>query len=446
MNHLFLAYGMAFAWLFSGFLFVPRAQVPTVAGRVPWAIAIGGFLWAYGQFLYNRVGCILSRPALQIIIFGIVSFGMAWLLRKRPRWNLKWLDEPATWMETLAVGVLFLAFGVAVMESTVLPLYHVDAVTCFGLKAKALFLSGTFRTPFFYERGIAHVQPDYPLLVPYLESLYYQLCGTIDDVLVKQVFLIYAVCLVLLVYQNIRLRWDRPFSLLVTAVFASTPLFLKDQDTQVVSGGADVVFMLYETGAVLAAAHWITSGASGWRRLAVLSSLGCLFCKPQGLVFCLLLWGGLWFLLDHDRRSWRIGAVQLTAFSLPWLITARFLPREVIFPPLVLSKDQLIQGLHKLPALLIALAHEPWRINQWGLFWPTLAALLYFKQQPLSSSVRFIWMMVGLQALSYFGVYLIYPQPIQWWIASSLTRWLTHGTALLMIATAWNASEQLSQG
>jgi len=365
--------------------------------------------------------------------------------RQRPTAMPLWMNDPASWKDALALVILAVVLGTAFMQASTFPLHHVDAVTCFGLKAKALFSTGTFRTSFFYQHGIVHVQPDYPLLVPYLEALYYQFSGGIDDLFVTHLFLIYGICLLLLVFQSLRARLDRTPSLLLIAMYGSLPLFLRDQDTQVVAGGADILFMLYETAAVVAAGFWIDAGTSGWRRLTVLGSLGCLFCKPQGVVFCALLWMALYFFLAHDRRSWGTGLGQLVIVSLPWMLTAHGLPREIIFPPLVISKMMLLKSIAKIAPLVGALVREPWRISQWGLFWPVMVMLLFWKKSAFNAGGRLIWVVVTLQFVAYLAVYLIYPQPIHWWIASSFTRWLTHGTALILLAAGWGLSTPVGQ-
>ena len=440
MNPL-IAYALVAVWILTGAVLMPRTLLRE-ADIFPWALGIGGILWAYGQFLFNVLGATLTRTPTLLAVFFVVMGTAVYRLNSRGAEHDESLSLHRTlprgrWEYAAWVTLLFVAFT-SWMEASTLPLYHVDAVLCFGLKAKALFHLGTFRAPFFFERGEVHAQPDYPLLVSYLESLYYRILGNVDDKSVKLLFWVHWLALLSLIYQGLHRRLSHRYALILTSLYSSIPLFLLDRDTQVVSGSADVILLFYWTAVILAGLRWIDSGDRGWRYVAVLFSLGCGFCKPQGVVLVAAAWLGFGIVLGYRRwKEWSGGALACLFFILPWLITTRSLPREITFPPVHLDSQLWARMATKLPDLALAIIQEPFRINNWGLYWILVIVLLVIGRRAMDRSVRFLLVMVAVQYVSYMAVYLIYPQTIQWWIASSFTRWLTHGSALLLIAAGW---------
>ena len=63
-----------------------------------------------------------------------------------------------------------------------------DAVSNWGLKAKAIFLAGTIPENFLRNPNYEVFHPDYPLLVPLLESYVYRFVGDLREASAKMVF------------------------------------------------------------------------------------------------------------------------------------------------------------------------------------------------------------------------------------------------------------------
>ena len=97
--------------------------------------------------------------------------------------RVEWLLIAAIVIETLAVF----------FHAWLLPIEAYDAVSNWGLKAKAIFLAGCIPENFLRNPNYEVFHPDYPLLVPLLESYIYRCIGDLREVSAKMVFPLYLV-------------------------------------------------------------------------------------------------------------------------------------------------------------------------------------------------------------------------------------------------------------
>ncbi|MDD3580685.1 MAG: hypothetical protein PHW74_06660 [Desulfobacca sp.] len=152
-------------------------SLPWVLG--PWLIILCPW-WALTsrRRLWQNDLCQLWSAARKIVTLG---YGCGW-----------------TWRERAWLILLLLAFAFALLRATLYPLWAWDAITTWGLKAKAFYLSRAIDL----SRFEAHNY--YPNLVPLLMTYIYLWLGGVVDHLVKAIFPLWGGCLVLMFYSFLR--------------------------------------------------------------------------------------------------------------------------------------------------------------------------------------------------------------------------------------------------
>jgi hypothetical protein len=425
----------------SGFLcerLVMKHSELSLSTEWAWTFGVGLVLWSYSLFLWNFMGAHVTATGIRAVLF-VSTLVIFFYYKQFPTFRFQDIRmnlRERSWPEQISLSVLVLGLLTSWMQACSLPIYHLDAVMHFGVDAKALFHLGTYRAPFFFERGLVHNQPEYPLLVPYLEALFYWLRGFADDLSVRHLFFAIWIAFLGLLYRGLRERLPPASSWLVISIFGTLPLFTADNETQVVSGCADTAFAFYWTGMILSGVHILQGRGRPWMFRLTLFSLGVVFLKPQGWP---VSWAA-WFLLilALGKPRWKEGVAGFARFfalALPWLWTAHTLPREITFPPVVINGQSFAGALERIGPLTVGILLELTRLSDWGIFWIVVAICIgAWRSRP---AVYYFLVPWAAQFLIYMSVYLLYPQPVSWWIASSLSRWLVHGAGLITLAVAW---------
>ena len=156
-----------------------------------------------------------------------------------------------------------------------------DAVSNWGLKAKAIFLAGRIPENFLRNPNYEVFHPDYPLLVPLLESYVYRCIGDLREASAKIVFPLYLVgCVAILMAALRRAGQSRRGCLLFGFLLVSIPYFSE----QATNGYADVVVSFYFGAGSLYLYLWQTTGTGLFLVLSALLTGCAALTKNEGLV------------------------------------------------------------------------------------------------------------------------------------------------------------------
>lgn len=122
------------------------------------------------------------------------------------------------------------------------PLYHVDVYSIWLLKAKAFFIYGGFPLNFLKTIGYSH--PQYPVLLPFLYSLVYQVIGEVNELYLLALYPHIYLLILYLAYQLfLKLRITKTRSLFFVYLYSMfSPLLA--QAGREHAGMADIVLTL----------------------------------------------------------------------------------------------------------------------------------------------------------------------------------------------------------
>jgi hypothetical protein len=415
-----------------------------------WSFALGSIVWAYVQFLLN----VFNLPSQGLALFCWQGLSVAIpLVVASGRFRHSGGRKPESimmdpgfrrgdgmvWLN-LFLGILIgISLLTAALQALAVPLHMWDSIVIYGFKAKILFAETTFKTAAFQDPSVFHNATDYPLLVPYLESGFYRWLGHTDDRAVRLLFLAYWGSWLGLVYDALRWRLRAVPAGAWVSVLATLPLFSGMFMGQAVSGFADIPLALYWTGFLTAGFRIWQGGAARPWGLVILSAIGCLFTKNEGVP--IVVFGLLILAMGDplkDRRGWIVSAIFITLLVMPWWWVRHSLPHNAShyarWPT-----GPLAQMANAFRKVSLAYAREALSLRSWGIYWPlVLAGLLCPRKAgcfPRESLV--ILALVGLQLVVYGYVYSTYPWPLDLLLPVTVQRLLIHAAGPLTIAVGW---------
>lgn len=277
----------------------------------------------------------ISVFAVVSVLVGTGGIGIrAW--RERARWRLARLllrtglrmQSPGTWTVERwlagAVGVILLAYVVLGYGwAKTMPLNAWDAWSIWARKGTILLDYGTLPTAFFGSHSYAFMHPDYPLLVPTLESIWFRLVGGADtQSLHVQFWLLFVTSVGAAAYLAAR----------VTPVAIWAPLIgfiavLPAATSQLMTLYADIPMALFLMLGVLLLGLWIEDHRGSLLSLAALFLAAAANTKNEGLTaaVCALV---VAFLItaarpvprrrNADLRALVIACAAFAAAVAPW--------------------------------------------------------------------------------------------------------------------------------
>ncbi len=352
LERLSLAFGLGCLGLTWWMLLLSLIQVPFSVGKIagPWLV-----------LAVPAVYCAWRRGWVQDDCRRLYALGK----------NILTLGRRANFSRFEQVGLLLLigvlAFGF--LRATLYPLWEWDALSTWGLKAKAFYLGQKIELTRFEAHNY------YPNLVPLLIAYLYYWFGGVSDYMVRAVFPCWGSAIFLLFYSLLRrLEVRRSMALGATAFLALNGATLV---THLFLAYADLALTYYHLAVAGLLYLWLQDQLpAGGLGLIICMSGGLSWCKYEGwpLMLIILLAAGLTLLWlrppQWPRKMFSLALMGLGGwlFTLPWnwFIVRHGMTAGVdhlggFYP------QQLFQGTWQLIKALI------W-IPYFGLLWPTICA------------------------------------------------------------------------
>jgi len=447
--------------------------------RLPLMFGAGCFAVAWLLFIYFLAGGRITHElAVLVCVFPAAALFCERLFaafRRKPR--------PAPFrglalrrgLFARIVQIVFLAVIVGLVvavfhDSQQLPLMG-DARQIWGYKAKILYYESLY-SPDFHDESQVHQHPNYPLLVPILETYSYAFMGRVDDLRVKLLFPAFYVCLLMCVYSELRRRLGPIAAIALLAVFATfLPLIYNWgglSEGSASSGYADLPLVFFYTLAVIILLRWLSGEAlAGEERrsrfltlitAAILLS-AAVFTKNEGLAIAVIVsFVALFVVLIggatvQRRQVVRLLLLPLLVFvlSAPWLAWRAGLPAIDANCPRQLTLDRIQYGLEHNAGTVLTYAVDGMTplelvgkrgmggVSGWTLFWPVLVvACVLFMGRVFQRNTLFISLVLAAHVSVYFLVLLVTPPP---WTVEDLMKYVTlrlamhfSGVAVLLFA------------
>lgn len=344
-----------------------------------------------------------------------------------------WLGLPA--------AILLAAVIAASFATALVPVFEIDAMAIWGLKAKVLYYEPLNPRPmYFSDLSLSYSHLDYPLLVPMLWAGAYGAMGGVDDHLGRVVLMVPVVALAALLYARLREAINRSRSALLTALSVGLPVVLHSNTT----GRADLTLAMFLLAAVTCLMRWLGSNQPHHAVAAAMLAAMAGFTKLEGLVVVascltvatLTLLPAIW---RQDRRrigGWAAFILALAITLGPWLIWSHDLPHSHEDYGSRLSWSRLSAGFDRIPAISRALLRE---IRSWSFAGTigvlALAACLGWRGWR-QNDVLAGWFVLAAQLLAYLAALLVTPWDPPVLVGFVSQRLLFHLSPLAMLLAA----------
>ena len=411
--------------------------------RLALGYGIGTGLLVWEMLVFQALGFLFTVVSLLAPLLGFSAIAFLFARRHTLRENesrsrVAIPSIPLQRVEWFLIAAIVIQTAGSFLHAWLLPMEAYDAVANWGLKAKAIFLAGSIPESFLRNPNYEVFHPDYPLLVPLLESYIYRCVGDLREASAKMAFPLYlAGCVAILIAALRRAGQTRRACLLYGFVLVSIPYFSE----QATNGYADVVVSFYFGGGSLYLYLWQTKGRGLFLVLSALLTGCAALTKNEGLVLVGIhfVWLAAVLLSRSEivlrRRLVNLGIYFciLAAVLLPWYLfkDSLGLRNDVI------NKDAVFAGLNwnsfsRVGPILYHLQTQVFGPKNWNLVWILLCAAVGLRHRILlRSPAVFVLCAIGLTLATYMSVYLITPYTIPpfdvtWHLRTSASRLLLH--------------------
>ena len=156
-----------------------------------YGIGCGILVWA--MLIFHALGLAFDVIGLLVPLLGVSTLAFLFTRRRQPAG--RGLESPFVRasipfqrFEWFLIVVTAVQISGVFFRAWLLPMEAYDAVSNWGLKAKAIFIAETIPEDFLRNPSYEVFHPDYPLLVPLLESYVYRFVGDLREASAKLVF------------------------------------------------------------------------------------------------------------------------------------------------------------------------------------------------------------------------------------------------------------------
>lgn len=443
----------------AGFLWVSafdRRQTLRRVERLALGYGIGGGLLAWEMLLFHLAGWRFSTLKLWIPLLA-ASAALYAILKREATSATAWPGKsgPSTILDRCLFAAILLQVALVFGKAWLQPMEAYDAVANWGLKAKAIFLAQAIPVDFLQNPEYQTFHPDYPLLVPLLESSVYQFTGSVSEPGAKSIFALFlASCLVLFFHCLKRAGLNRPTALAFTFLLVSIPYF----NQHATNGYADIVITFYFGIGTLYLYLWRSTGSFLFLAIAALLMSFAALTKNEGLVLAVIPFIALVANLAAKRESilflkkrvmsLALYFLTLMVIVLPWywLKTSLGLRNDVVNAA-TLSDGLAWKNLERLGPMLYHLQTQIFGPKNWNLVWLLFLATLLLRWRALRTEpARLVLITIGVTLFCYSLVYLVtpymvWPYDVAWHLRTSASRLLLHVLPQVVFLTAL-ASQQ----
>ena len=425
-----------------------------------YGIGCGILVWA--MLIFHALGLAFDVIGLLVPLLGVSTLAFLFARRRQPVG--RGLESPFVqasipfqrfeWFLIVVTAVQI--FGVF-FRAWLLPMEAYDAVSNWGLKAKAIFIARTIPEDFLRNPNYQVFHPDYPLLVPLLESYVYRFVGDLREASAKLVFpLFLAGCVPLLFATLRRAGQTRRSGFFFCFILVSVPYFSE----QATNGYADVVVSFYFGAGSLYLYLWQTTGKTLFLVLSSFLTACAALTKNEGLVLMGIHLA--WLTVVLFSRSGVANRRMLSSLGIYVCILAVVLTPWYRFQISlglrndVINREALVSGLqwanlNRVGPILYHFQTQVFGPKNWNLVWVLFCVAVGLRRKVLlrlpAASVLCV---VASVLVAYAGVYLVTPYgvppfDVAWHLRTSASRLLLHvlPQVVFLIGLAFGETEKI---
>jgi 4-amino-4-deoxy-L-arabinose transferase-like glycosyltransferase len=366
-----------------------------------------------GAFLLALFKCPLSLSSLVFFQAALVIFA-ALKLKKSffCHCNASWYKQKISCspLATLLLAIIVWEIVYVFLKASSLPFNAWDAWASWGFKAKVFFQERAFSARYCAGfPGFPH--PDYPVLIPFVETYIYFFLGKIDEALIKLFCSFFYAATISLFYYQLRKQFKVEFALGGCLVLATIPNLVNAASTAYV----DVPLAFYITAGILYVWRYLKENDNFFLSLGVIFTGLGMWVKNEGFGFwaalvlaCLLIYRLI--KPEIDKKKFLSVIVLIPALIyLPWFLFKHYFGLGVTyFQGTSGNLGDLIK--ERLPLALNIWIGRGLDTGRWNIFWlGFIIALAWFLIRPREKLAWFFLLVIIFQLGFYFTVYIIWP-------------------------------------
>ncbi|HET9152804.1 MAG TPA: hypothetical protein VFN85_01660 [Solirubrobacterales bacterium] len=341
----------------------------------------------------------------------------------RPAERFTW--SPEAWV-IVAFVAIFGAFAiVGLLSALEMPLKEWDSWAIWGRKAQMLTAHNSLTSGFFASPSYYFMHADYPLQYPVWEAIHFRAAGGFDAQAVLRHVWLFLVAFVWAVAYLLRTQ-VRPLvwaPLLILA--AAAPGFWQ----QLLSGNADVPLAIFVAMGAISLALWLGEGDGRPLALAAVMLAGAANLKNEGLMatVCLLaVAGAIGLPRGLRRKPFFFASLAVVLAALPWRIwtAAEGIEGDLPVSRGITDPAYLLGRTDRIWPSVQATVRELGNQSLWLYILP-LAILVLTAALVSGRGRRAAAFYLGSIVLVWAGLiwsYWISPHPIEWHLATSVSR------------------------
>jgi hypothetical protein len=386
------------------------------------AIAVTAALGLLGLFLSGPA--LLTAASIATAIPGLLAFRKT---KGFPRFT--W-PRPRGWAEWVLCAVILCQCTFLIRYAWTTAIGW-DGLMVWEIKARIAFANGgSLPLDYFVDTTHAFSHPDYPLMLPMLETWVYLWLGHSDQCFARIIFPPFYFSALYLLYSGVAEISGRRWAGLLTAALLFFVPFLTTGETNVFTGYADFPLAAFYLAAVVCFMRCQRDPAGSHPILFALYAGSLPWMKREGslLWLCLMLVAGACFLRQHRIRLAALIAAPGLIAIMAWEIVlqaAKAIPSTDFMP---VTAGNIAAHLGRGGYILHAVAHELASTTDWSILWIALPAALSLVAL---SGQRALGLQLGaiifLPLVLYSGIYIVSNWPsYEAHIDCSLPRLISH--------------------
>jgi len=421
-----------------------RSDALSVAERLSLSYGVGIGAAALQMFIYYFLN--IPYTIINLLVFWAPVVAVGLLLPRRTA-------QPAGPKSRLSLFEKFLMGGIALevilafLRAFLKPLEAFDSVAMYAIRSKIIFASGMIPGDFFTNMTLRWPNPDYPLLLPLAQVWVYTFLGGLNDLAVKVLFPSYFLSFLAGFYFLLKRFVSRRESLIFTFILASIP----QVNRFATNGYTDLILAYYYSIGVMLLLLGMKDKMIQRMVWGGLFLGFAAFTKNEGIALLAItaIVSIPYILIYLKRRGAKTMrqavlslAIAFIAIS-PWLWTrARYgLDNDVLklhgaLPERIIG---IFGHLDRIPIIMYEFQKQFFGPKKWNIVWIIFFLLFLanirksFREETAYVSVSIIAMFI-----LYSSIYLIIPVdgPINWFVATGVSRLLIHIVPLAVLLTA----------
>lgn len=392
---------------------------------ISWGIGFGSI--GLQMLIYIMINIQWSRFSILLpwIIFLIFTF-KNFSLKIKNNINIKF-----TKLQFALLAMIIMLFAYTGFESILRPVEAWDSWVFWLLQSKIFYITNTIDLA-----SVQYIQSEYPIIISLLGTFGYIMMGELNDKLILFIFYIFYLTLGILFFEHTRKHLGITNALLFTFLLLSTQNILR-HGGRYEAGQADLALAYFMFACIVLLNDFIKNNSN---KVFIVLSLMLGFSgliKNDGMSFVLIVNSILLYKLIQMKKYKQIAFLALSLLIIAvWTVFKNMHG----YPESYLLRNGFHFNIDQLYSMIIAYFSEFLNFQNWSLLWVMFFSSVLVNIKKLKF-VKIYILIIFLQWLSYFVIFLITPADPVAQIQSSVNRLYIHFAPIALLITGYLLKE-----